>query len=694
MHLSLRREILLTRVLIGVTLIASVLLASDVFGILLERVRAGSIRGAFEQSAFVGIVSVLIYGNLVYQFARLGYLRRLQSHQPVSRAELETVFDAPAPALAILVPSYREEIRIVRQTVLSAALQQYPNRRVVLLIDDPTPLSNSKAAVALASARLLPAELNALFEKPARRFADALASFLERERSAQLDLREETEQLAELHAEAAAWFQEQAVQHSETDHTDRLFVEMVLRGPAQAYLAESVALEEAARQDALPTATQLRREHQRLASLFRVEITSFERKRYVNLSHEPNKAMNLNSYIGLLGGSHRVIPRADGLHLERCGHDQADLHVPDAEYLITLDADSLLAPDYALRLGHIMARPGNERVAVVQTPYSAIPGAPGVLERVAGATTDMQYIVHQGFTRHDATYWVGANAMLRRTALEDIRTVERERGFEVVRFIQDRTVIEDTESSIDLIERGWTLHNYPERLAYSATPPDFGALLIQRRRWANGGLLILPKLARHIVRRPWRPRELAEALMRVHYLVSIAGVNLGLLFLLAFPFEEPARQIWIPLAALPYYLVYGRDLVQAGYRSADLLRVYALNLLLMPVNLGGVFRSLHQAVTGRRVAFGRTPKVECRTAAPPFYVISQYALLALLAVNLGLDVWSKRFVHATFIASNGGMLVYAVVRLMGVRESVEDLRVAWSVQPSSGDEALTGELSA
>lgn len=141
MHLSLRREILLTRVLIGVTLIASVLLASDVFGILLERVRAGSIRGAFEQSAFVGIVSVLIYGNLVYQFARLGYLRRLQSHQPVSRAELETVFDAPAPALAILVPSYREEIRIVRQTVLSAALQQYPNRRVVLLIDDPTPLS-------------------------------------------------------------------------------------------------------------------------------------------------------------------------------------------------------------------------------------------------------------------------------------------------------------------------------------------------------------------------------------------------------------------------------------------------------------------------------------------------------------------------------------------------------------------------
>ncbi|TMH25800.1 MAG: hypothetical protein E6H63_14345, partial [Betaproteobacteria bacterium] len=65
-------------------------------------------------------------------------------------------------------------------------------------------------------------------------------------------------------------------------------------------------------------------------------------------------------------------------------------------------------------------------------------------------------------------------------------------------------VIEDTESSIDLINRGWQLYNYPERLAFSATPADFGALLIQRRRWANGGLIILPKLLRYLVRGPGR----------------------------------------------------------------------------------------------------------------------------------------------------------------------------------------------
>ena len=104
-------------------------------------------------------------------------------------------------------------------------------------------------------------------------------------------------------------------------------------------------------------------------------------------------------------------------------------------------------------------------------------------------------------TYYGATFWVGANAVIRKRALDDIVEVEHVGGFEIRRYIQDRTVIEDTESSIDLGTAGWTLLNYPERLSYSATPPDFGSLCIQRRRWANGGLLILPKLWEQL-RRP------------------------------------------------------------------------------------------------------------------------------------------------------------------------------------------------
>lgn len=79
------------------------------------------------------------------------------------------------------------------------------------------------------------------------------------------------------------------------------------------------------------------------------------------------------------------------------------------------------------------------------------------------------------------------------------------------------TVIEDTESTIDLTGHGWTVHNYTERLSYSATPPDFGSLCIQRHRWANAGLLIVPKLwqsARQRRARGQRP-TLAELFLRL-----------------------------------------------------------------------------------------------------------------------------------------------------------------------------------
>ena len=150
-----------------------------------------------------------------------------------------------------------------------------------------------------------------------------------------------------------------------------------------------------------------------------------------------------------------------------------------------VDADSILDSEYTLRLVHLMERPGNEHLAVAQTPYSSFPHAPGILERVAGATTDIQYIIHQGFTHYGATFWVGANAIVRKCALDDIAVSAVERDYPVRKFIQDRTVIEDTESSVDLVARGWQLYNYPERLAFSATPPDFGSLLIQRRRWGQ-----------------------------------------------------------------------------------------------------------------------------------------------------------------------------------------------------------------
>src|SRR5262249_15629955 len=156
-----------------------------------------------------------------------------------------------------------------------------------------------------------------------------------------------------------------------------------------------------------------------------------------------------------------------------------------------------------------------------------------------------------------------------------------------------------------------------ERLSYSATPPDFGALVIQRRRWANGGLLILPRLLRYALKPPLDWRRLLEALIRLPTLLSAAISGFCVPILVLYPFNDRLITLWSLAAALPSYLLFGGAVLRAGYGWRGLPRVYALNLLLVPVLLGGRVQSLRQAWSGEAVPFRRTPKIAGRTSAPP-----------------------------------------------------------------------------
>jgi cellulose synthase/poly-beta-1,6-N-acetylglucosamine synthase-like glycosyltransferase len=680
--LRAKREIVVTNGGIVVTLIAGVMVYLDFGPVALEHIQGSSWKTVAAHLLALGIITFLIYGGLVYQLTRLSYLKRRVRHRRAPRKELESVYDnSECRALTILVPAYKEDARVVFLTLMSAALQEHPNRRVVLLIDDPPVPKNADDEAALRAMRSLPQCVNQLLAGPNKVFNKSLTDFLVRQSSGSVDVVKETATLAQLYLEAAEWFRDQEQRLNLADHTQDLFARLVLDPHRIMCLDRAKDLKdfsESWKADPQSIACQYRR----LAALFNIELASFERKAYINLSHEPNKAMNLNSYIGVVGKAFRKRYRDttsdDKSHYEDCFLEEtrladADLTIPDTDYFITLDADSLLSPDYALRLIHYMEQPGNERIAVIQTPYSAIPGPPGLLERVAGATTDVQYVIHQGFTNFKATYWVGANALLKKTALLDIATEDEERGYKITKYIRDRTVIEDTESSIDLINSGWQLYNYPERLSYSATPPDFGSLVIQRRRWANGGLIILPKLLRYLVHR--RERNVAEAFMRFHYLTSIAVVNLGLMLLLATPLSQDIRTIWLPVAALPYFFLYMRDLKLNGYRNRDVFRVYALNLLLIPINLGGVLKSMQQAITNKKIAFGRTPKVQGRTAAAPLYILAEYGLVCYWLVQSGIDFETGWRIHGMFVLLNTCLLIYAIVSFIGLKESKEDLLI-------------------
>src|SRR5262249_53886101 len=163
-------------------------------------------------------------------------------------------------------------------------------------------------------------------------------------------------------------------------------------------------------------------------------------------------------------------------------------------------------------------------------------------------------------------------------------------------FIKDDILIEDAAATIDLLHKGWGIHHDHHRLSYSATPPDFGSLIIQRRRWANGGLFVMPRLLIFAMRFPWSVRGWFNVMMRTPNLTSAASNGVFFCVFILIPFGNDLVPPWMALAMLPSMLLTGLGLVRAGYRITDLFAVLALSVLLIPVNLSGTLHSLRQAV--------------------------------------------------------------------------------------------------
>ena len=667
-------KVVWARIAIGATIAAWV--GYMIFTILPQLFANEGVFRTLEAILYAAVVTFLTFSALMYLVAREGALRRFRDHVRAPRGELDRHFaEGHQDGLTVLIPSYAEEPAVVRKTMWSAALQEYPSLRVVLLLDDSPFPTDPVVRERLDETRRIASDIEAALNEPGERFTAALLAYENEWLLGGTVAPDAVETLRDEYVAAVAWLRAVGDEWPHEDHVDTFFIDQVLGGLAEDLDATAQALQAAMDADAAPAGERLLELHRRLVRIFSVEATTFERKRYASLSNEPNKAMNLNAYIGLLGGRYHAHPTDEGTVLVKVGPaDEADIVIPDTPYLLTLDADSLLLRDYCLRLVHFLEQPENERVAVTQTPYSSFRGAPTRIERLAGATTDIQHILHQGMSAHEATFWVGANAVIRRRALEDIVQVETVNGYEVRRYVQDRTVIEDTESSIDLADQGWSLVNYPERLSYSATPPDFGSLVVQRRRWANGGLLIMPKFLKYAQRRrkSHRPITIAEWMLRTNYMASLAWASFGLIMLLTYPFDSRLLSPLVVFAALPYFVSQASDLRYSGYRTIDIFRIYGFNLILLPVNLAGVLKSIEQALTGKKIPFARTPKVRNRTATQLLYVVAPYAIVIFSVFTAWWNILHENWGTAAFAAFNATLAAWAIVENIGILSSIAD----------------------
>jgi hypothetical protein len=169
------------------------------------------------------------------------------------------------------------------------------------------------------------------------------------------------------------------------------------------------------------------------------------------------------------------------------------------------------------------------------------------------------------------------------------------------------------------------------------------------------------------------PVTFLELCLRLNYISSIAWANVGLLFLLIYPYDSRLLSPTVLLASVPYFLLMGSDLRYNGYKFSDVLRVYGLNLILLPVNLAGVLKSLQQAMTGKKIPFARTPKVKRRTSAPLLFVVAPYAIVAFSAFTVWRNISAENWGNALFAAVNTVLALATILTTIGIWNSIVDV---------------------
>jgi hypothetical protein len=274
-------EIWLTYACVAATLAAFAGFASLLVDGAVGRLSVGRPLGLIEASAYAAVVTFLVYGGVVYQVTRLQALKRHGRHRAPARAQLEAIHDEASRSVVVLVPSYKEDIRVIRQTLLSAALQDYPDIEVVLLIDDPPSPATASDRAALEQARALPQQLTELLSTPRRYFDEAFADYARRAGQGAVDSDRESSSLAALYLAAAGWLESAATRIARRDdHAETFFASRVFVEPARELRSIATDLRMQRHSSAAPNARELCSLYRRLTWIFGASITSFERKRY------------------------------------------------------------------------------------------------------------------------------------------------------------------------------------------------------------------------------------------------------------------------------------------------------------------------------------------------------------------------------------------------------------------------------
>jgi cellulose synthase (UDP-forming) len=202
----------------------------------------------------------------------------------------------------------------------------------------------------------------------------------------------------------------------------------------------------------------------------------------------------------------RYMTRPDKTHA-KAGNINHALPLTDGELVLVLDADHVPLPD---ALDTLVGYFSDPVVALVQTPHD-FSNHDSVQHYALGRHEQSAFFsaICVGKDRHNAAFWCGSGALIRRTALLSGGGVATD------------TIAEDFHTTIKLHRGGWRTHYDDRVVVQGRAPHDLAAYLLQRDRWARGNLAVFTT-----PESPLRARELTFS-QRLSYLASLTAYLAG-----------------------------------------------------------------------------------------------------------------------------------------------------------------------
>jgi len=232
----------------------------------------------------------------------------------------------------------------------------------------------------------------------------------------------------------------------------------------------------------------------------------------------------------------RYVVRANRGEMRKAGNLINAFGISDGEFIMVLDADFAVRPDF---LYETMPYTADPKVGVVQTAqfFDTRNRSFPYIQRYAGTLQDIFFrFIQPARDRYRAAICAGTNLVYRRSA------VEAAGGFATV------PIGEDVHSGVKLCWAGYEVRYVPLCLAKGVAPGDFASLANQQNRWCRSSMMLMIDKHFREARYSWQQRVAYWAAF-LYYMSSAALLFTG-------PFPTLTMMWFFPRLVFPYnYLV-------------------------------------------------------------------------------------------------------------------------------------------